>query len=826
MENRLMRTAIITALYLLMLPALTKAQENIGMATGNYAGISGVWFNPANIADSRYKFDINVAGVSSWYANNYLLVNRSAFINRLFKKDPYNSSYAAVKNDLLEEQWPVKGDVNARVESNIQFPLSFMATTSKRSAIALSINNRTINQVDHLNPELARLFFNELNSKGLNGKDIPVDSLNYRFLNWTEVGFTYSRVLLNSDHHFLKMGATIKWMGANSGGYIRADHAVVNFKDSTTMSLSSPLINYARTERADFGQFRRRDILNNIEDQTFGWDAGIVYEYRAKVEKFKYIDVSLEEQSRRDLNKYMFRIGLSLVDMGKFTLNKKPLTNDHSVDIVNWDFSDVKANDFSDFDTAYSKKVNYVAGAPGTFTFRLPAAMIFNFDLHLVGGFYVNAAIKAPFESFGKPADAYIAGSRWIAVTPRFESRFFGLYLPVSHAQKRINFGATVKFGPLYFGSTNLVEVFSNKTSLQADYHVGFRISVPYGKPSKLSKATLDLFNGKSENPASKHATQQQVDSLAREVDYLRRSMADSNRIKGVQIFINNNGVTSTLEGSKNDSVVIKNNVSDQQRVMTESYNNGKDEIADSLARQLAEKNVETKRLQRDLEEAQSTDKKSKKSKQGKESIKVNDNNEEVTRELERIRKQMQLQNALLIGGGTAAVVASSGNKNEKNDKNEATGSKQADTVLIRDTITKTAVQKTDTIYIREPAKEVALQQGIGLKDVESQNFEPILFANGSAAISPADKKRLADLATQVKQHREWRLVITGMTDGNGSVSANRKMAASRCSAVTNILFQNNVNDNQVIIRSELSDTNNIPDSQNPRRVMIRILTQ
>ena len=37
-----------------------QAQNNIGMATGNYAGISSVWLNPANIVDSRYKFDINI----------------------------------------------------------------------------------------------------------------------------------------------------------------------------------------------------------------------------------------------------------------------------------------------------------------------------------------------------------------------------------------------------------------------------------------------------------------------------------------------------------------------------------------------------------------------------------------------------------------------------------------------------------------------------------------------------------------------------------------------------------------------------------------------
>lgn len=54
-----------------------QAQNNIGMATGNYAGISSVWLNPANIVDSRYKFDINIIGLNSYYNNNHLLVKNS-----------------------------------------------------------------------------------------------------------------------------------------------------------------------------------------------------------------------------------------------------------------------------------------------------------------------------------------------------------------------------------------------------------------------------------------------------------------------------------------------------------------------------------------------------------------------------------------------------------------------------------------------------------------------------------------------------------------------------------------------------------------------------
>ena len=515
------------------------AQENIGMSTGNYAGSTGVWFNPASIADSRLKFDINLFGVNTYFNNNYLLVKRDAFVRRLFFKDPYNSSFDAVKSDLLEETWPVNRDVNARVETNLLFPLSFMATIGKKSAIAFRMNNRTINQVDSLNPELARFFYHDRNYPELMGKDIGVDSLNYRFLNWQEISFTYSRVILSTDHHFLKLGATLKWLGANGGGYIQAENANVNFRDSNTMSLSSPLIKYARTERADIGTFQRRDILNNLEDKSWGWDAGLVYEFRAKVRKFKYVDTDQKEQQRRDLNKYLFRIGLSLVDMGKFNLTKKPLTNDHFANIVNWDFSEVGAHNLSDFDTAYSKQITYMPGASTTFTYRLPAAIIGNLDLHLFNGFYINAAIKAPFDGFKKSTDAYVSPNRWIAITPRFEGRLFGLYVPVVHTNKRTNIGATIRFGPLYLGSTNLSEILTNKSAYEGDFHVGFRIPVAYGKPSRFTKFVNNtMLSGNQDTISKKSTYQQQLDSLAKEIDLLKSKLNDTKQTeRGADIY-------------------------------------------------------------------------------------------------------------------------------------------------------------------------------------------------------------------------------------------------------------------------------------------------
>ena len=49
---------------------LSIAQDFPGYRAGNYTGVNGVFFNPANLADSRYRFDFNLISVSSFVGNN------------------------------------------------------------------------------------------------------------------------------------------------------------------------------------------------------------------------------------------------------------------------------------------------------------------------------------------------------------------------------------------------------------------------------------------------------------------------------------------------------------------------------------------------------------------------------------------------------------------------------------------------------------------------------------------------------------------------------------------------------------------------------------
>ncbi|MGI8636268.1 MAG: hypothetical protein ACR2KZ_12785, partial [Segetibacter sp.] len=323
------------------------------------------------------------------------------------------------------------------------------------------------------------------------------------YLRWQEVGLTYGTVLINRKAHFLKAAFTGKWLMGQSGARIQSDNAKVQFNSATQMSLQSPLMRYYRSDNADIRFLSVQSFFKDIQDNRFGWDAGITYEFRGKFNKFKYVGEDYEVKERQDMNKYALRLGVAIVDVGKFTFKKQPLTNDHSANFNNFNFANVKAQSFSDFDTAYSKQVQYAPNSSPTFDIGLPTAISANIDLHVFGGFYLNGALYTPLSAINKSTNA-LRVAKWYAVTPRFETSGFGLYIPVvaTPLNKRTSIGATLRLGPLYIGSSNLGSYVFNDRLSAIDVHAGLRLGITYGRPSKIFSSFQRLIKSNPLPPA------------------------------------------------------------------------------------------------------------------------------------------------------------------------------------------------------------------------------------------------------------------------------------------------------------------------------------
>lgn len=150
-----------------LLSISSRGQNSIGLSSGNYGGVSSLWFNPSSIVDSRHKFEINLATFNSYLDNNLFDIRRNAVTGRQFFKPPYNNNFSAVRNDLLSLA-PVTNNnqkVNMFIENKVQFPVSFMWSLGRNSAIALNLQSRIGLQGFDINRNTAQLLYNELRTR-------------------------------------------------------------------------------------------------------------------------------------------------------------------------------------------------------------------------------------------------------------------------------------------------------------------------------------------------------------------------------------------------------------------------------------------------------------------------------------------------------------------------------------------------------------------------------------------------------------------------------------------------------------------------------------
>lgn len=237
-------------------------------------------------------------------------------------------------------------------------------------------------------------------------------------------------------------------------------------------------LNFGGVSLSDFDA----NELLNFSGGGMGFDIGFTYEWRPKVS-------SNENQSSiRYQNKYKFRGGISVLDIGSLRFDRNPSESGaYQMDITGTErfylntLTDVDLNEFNSVLQQYPQY--FIPAAQNTDTrykTKMPTTLQLDADYYVGKGFYVNGALQLPFNK--KTQFDIIRSYTNFMITPRYEGRSFGFYLPLSfHELSGFNAGASIRLGPLFFGSASiLTALFSN--SKQVDAHFGLRFGVLHAK--------------------------------------------------------------------------------------------------------------------------------------------------------------------------------------------------------------------------------------------------------------------------------------------------------------------------------------------------------
>lgn len=460
---------LFVCLFFLTLQAFS--QQWLGISSSNYAGTYGIYSNPANIADSRYKFFLNIAGANTEIINNYASwAAPYSFIglstNTVSDKYRAANGLPAYKNTYTQEATGKKNSV-AFIAADARGPSMYYTFEKLKFAIGLNSRVRFLTNLGNASADVAHVMVNGTLIPDLFGQLQKDNHFTFNLNAYSELGLSLGAVIREQDQDFFKVGMTIKRLN----GLMNVHYLVDNVDFTVNRNAQRPnrqdlvfnnaqaIFGLTNSEALAQAQLTPEWIFGNLAAGTgYGFDIGAVYEYRPNFDKY---DVKLKGKWLTDgtKNKYLYKIGVSLIDIGKINYNNPNYVKETQISATNVLIPPGTFNKVDSPDRLYNRMNNAFnltdADYQNSFVSNLPTAFTINFDYKLSEKIYINTVW---LQSLRNPKNITAVQPSLLAVTPRFESKNLEVSLPVALINGYRNFtvGLMGRLGPLFIGTDNI----------------------------------------------------------------------------------------------------------------------------------------------------------------------------------------------------------------------------------------------------------------------------------------------------------------------------------------------------------------------------------
>ncbi len=449
-----------------------RAQHLPGVAMENYAGTQALYHNPAFVADSRYKVHVNLVGVSLYEANNHIRYNAPySFLSLMTNNvpDQYRNEKGAIvlpRENLVEKRNARDRHLNIGIEGRL--PSAMFSLRDGQFGVGLSTRVRTITNLTQTSIPIASTLRARGKDPGMLEKLYENQAATLHLNAVGELAFTAGGVLIDNDTDFFKVGATVKRLIGlynahiliDDGSYtIRTDPNYNNEKEYYDLAAVSA--RYGYTADGAYQNFKPTPgWILGPESAGGGWgfDVGMVYEYRPDANKYAY-----REKGERKLdgskNKYLYRFSVALTDVGAVRFKNADYTRQYQVTTTN---KSLRFDEFQELEgtAGFFGAINTSLATDTTarttsFRSVLPTALQASLDYQLKPNLYVNALLV---QNLISPGAFGMKGESVLAVTPRYETKWYQVSVPVSLMNRygSLGIGLAGRVGPLWFGTDHL----------------------------------------------------------------------------------------------------------------------------------------------------------------------------------------------------------------------------------------------------------------------------------------------------------------------------------------------------------------------------------
>lgn len=463
-----MRKALLTVAVVFFC-ASTEAQKYYGIANSNYAGINGLYINPANAADNRMLSDIHLISGNGAVNQNYGYISSFKNLTNAIKD---GTDIDFIKNSNSD-------NVGFAVLGEVRGP-SFMFQVGKKQAIGFLSRGRVVGSGRGINSNLFTLINDGIKDvKVANGTSFNSGKVNTTINAFTELGIVYGREIVNKGRNFLKAGITLKRYNGLEFSSIQFKDFNIKILDTATSRVEfNGAITASKSFNNDngFDDITSKNLFFGGKGNGIGIDIGAVYEYR---------DGDPISTLRAE-NKYKFKVGFSIQDIGSMTYRASPNNENYlintngpkianQVDTANIEFDDV---------TSYFRTIPGVTATKDNGSTKVQAPTTFTVygDYRFAKRIYLNALFTGGLVSDKNPGNK--TGFQAV-VTPRYESKFLDAGLPISYnaLSKDVKAGVGLRLGLIFLGSDDVLSSLIGIGKLTgSNVYAGIHAGIPYKK--------------------------------------------------------------------------------------------------------------------------------------------------------------------------------------------------------------------------------------------------------------------------------------------------------------------------------------------------------
>jgi len=472
---------VIAFLFVLLITQSGSSQNFQGLRQGNHVGMLGADLNPAAIADSRYRFHMNLVGVGVDFYNTYFSTSESMVGTgiKVFKGDGFiDSTYFA--DNIIQNIGRDVHSINLNLE--VMGP-SFLVNLGDYSAIGFSMKFRNYLNVDGLETPLAQLSLEGLEFEDLWDLKLENENLSIQTMGWIEYSGSYAHVFYDEEEHFIKAGGRLKLLQGLQSVYMFVDDLRYDVTNSDTISFFESDVNYGHSTNFDVREKQLR--YKFVSSPGVGVDIGVEYEWRPDWQDYKYEMDGRDNIWRGDKDKYKIKAGFSVLDVGRIKFEKGKYSHDFHADIDLWDISNLGINNVIDFDSVITQTFAELPTNEGEYTMQLPTKIVANVDYNIGNNFYVNGMAYMAFQF--KKSKHKVHDFSNFSITPRFDHHMFGASLPLSYSgYAGFRAGLALRAGPIMLGTSNLAGIMGLGESYGGDVYfvanIPIRKKIPHDK--------------------------------------------------------------------------------------------------------------------------------------------------------------------------------------------------------------------------------------------------------------------------------------------------------------------------------------------------------